>query len=65
MPEIKTDTELIMYFVTLAQKEKYYGDIVVSFRAGELTYFRKNFVRTKDEVLCEINTVKDLTNKKK
>ncbi len=64
MPEIKTDSELIMHFVTLAQKDKYYGDIVISFRAGELTYFRKNFVRTKDEVLCEINTTKVLTKSK-
>ncbi len=66
MPEVKDDLEIVCYFVRKAQSEKYFGDIVISFREGKLTYFRKNFVRTKDEVLEELNNPNVvLTNKKK
>lgn len=66
MPEIKEDLDLVVYFVKNAQKEKYFGDISISFRAGQLTYFRKNYVRTKDELILEINdTGKVITNIKK
>lgn len=67
MPEVKTDLEVITHFVKKAQEEKYFGDIVISFRSGELTYFRQNMVRTKSEVLVDLNNSpkKVLTNKNK
>ena len=56
MPNNKeiNDTDMLLHVVGDAKKENYFGDIVVNFRAGEISYFRKNRVIQAEEIKLEM-----------
>lgn len=63
MPEIN-DNDVVKHYINKARAGTYFGDIVMNFKAGHLTYIRRNNVITKDEAIQEITSEIIISRKK-